>query len=138
MLKRKKFQAYSFSSFKVSSNFLSSFKYAFQGIFYTFKTQRNFRVHICLGFLAFVCGIWIQLNLSELSILFLTISSVIFLELINTSLESIVDLSVGKKYNKIAKISKDCAAGAVFVASLNSLIVAILLLLPPLYSKLTL
>ncbi|MFM7440360.1 MAG: diacylglycerol kinase, partial [Snowella sp.] len=49
----------------------------------------------------------------------------------NTALESVVDLTVGQSYHELAKITKDCAAGAVFIAAIAAVIVGSCLLVPP-------
>lgn len=54
------------------------------------------------------------------------------LELINTALEAVVDLTVEQSYHELAKIAKDCAAGAVLIAALTAVLVGGCLLLPPL------
>jgi diacylglycerol kinase (ATP) len=54
------------------------------------------------------------------------------LELLNTALESVVDLTVGQSYHELAKIAKDCAAGAVLISAIAAVIVASCLLVPPL------
>jgi len=59
-----------------------------------------------------------------------TIFSVLILELINTAIESVVDLNVKRKFNKLAKISKDCSAASVLLASINSLFVAAFIFFP--------
>jgi diacylglycerol kinase (ATP) len=57
---------------------------------------------------------------------------VLVLELLNTAIEAVVDLTVGTRFHPLAKIAKDCAAAAVLVAAIASLLVAGLLLVPPL------
>ena len=63
-------------------------------------------------------------------ILLVTIFSVLILEILNTSIESLVDLVVKKKFSNLAKIAKDCSAGAVLLASINSVIIGICLFIP--------
>ena len=63
-------------------------------------------------------------------ILFPVIMSVLILEILNTSIESLVDLIVEKKFSNLAKIAKDCSAGAVLLASINSVIIALYLFVP--------
>ena len=60
----------------------------------------------------------------------MTIFSVLILEILNTAIESLVDLVVKKKFSKLAKIAKDCSAGAVFLASINSVIIGLYLFIP--------
>ncbi|MFN5817442.1 MAG: diacylglycerol kinase, partial [Pseudanabaena sp.] len=64
------------------------------------------------------------------SIISLTIALVLVLELLNTALEAVVDLTVGREFHQLAKIAKDCAAGAVLIAAITALIIAGALLLP--------
>jgi diacylglycerol kinase (ATP) len=68
----------------------------------------------------------------SLAILALTSALVMVLELLNTALESVVDLTVGQSYHELAKIAKDCAAGAVLIAAIAAVIVASCLFVPPL------
>ena len=60
----------------------------------------------------------------------MTIFSVLILEVLNTSIESLVDLVIQKKFSNLAKISKDCSAGAVLLASINSVIIGLYLFIP--------
>ena len=58
------------------------------------------------------------------------------MELLNTAIESLVDLTVKQTYHELAKIAKDCAAGAVLVSAFVSLMVGLFTLVPPLTMKL--
>ena len=132
----KKFTSHRFLIKKRKNSLFASFTFASNGILYTFKNERNFKIHCLLGIIALIAAILLEINRTNLSILFLTIFSVLCLELLNTSIERTVDLYVGKKYSREAKIIKDCSAAAVLFASINSLFIAILILLPSLLSKL--
>ncbi len=119
-------------SWQVASNLLSSFKYAWCGIAYAFQTQRNFRIHVCIGALAIGLGVFLHLPSVEMAVIGLTSGLVLVMELLNTAIESVVDLAVKHSYHELAKIAKDCAAGAVLVSALAAVLVAGTLLLPPL------
>ncbi len=121
-------------SWKVASNLFISFKYAWEGVSYAFRTQRNFRIHTSVGSLAIGLGVFLQVSLVEISIITLTIGAVLAMELLNTAIESLVDLSVEQTYHQLAKIAKDCAAAAVLVSSFAAILIAGCLLLPPLYA----
>ena len=108
-------------------------KYAWTGIGYAFRTQRNFRIHTIIGTLAIGLGLFLQLTPVEIAIIGLTIGAVITMELLNTAIESVVDLTVGQSYHDLAKISKDCAAAGVLISALVALFVAGILLFPPLF-----
>lgn len=117
---------------KVASNLFASFGYAWQGVVYAFKTQRNFRIHVCLGSIAIILSFVFHLAPVEIAVMGLTVGAVLAMELINTALESVVDLTVKQTYHELAKIAKDCAAAAVLISAGVSLLVAGVLLAPPL------
>jgi len=120
-------------SWQVASNLLTSFKYAISGLTYAFQTQRNFRIHVVLGTLAIILAITLHLSLVEVTIIGLTVGAVLAMELLNTAIESVVDLTVKQHYHDLARIAKDCAAGAVLVSALVAVLVGGVLLLPPLW-----
>ena len=117
-------------SYKTSSNVLISFKYAFSGISYVLKTSRNFKIQLIFAVISLMIGLLLQITLSNYVILIATIMSVLILEILNTSIESIVDLLVKKEFSSLAKISKDTSAGAVLLASVNSVIIALYIFVP--------
>jgi len=119
-------------SLQVANNLWASFNFAWQGFSYAFKTQRNFRIHTLIGTVALSLSIYLKLPAGDLATITLTSGAVMAMELINTALESVVDLTVGQKYDPLAKIAKDCAAAAVLVSAIVALGVASVLLLPPL------
>jgi diacylglycerol kinase (ATP) len=125
-----------YQSWQVASSLLVSFRYAWIGLSYAFQTQRNFRIHVLIGSVAIALSVLLHLPRFEQALIGLTISLVLTLELINTALESVVDLTVGQTYHELAKIAKDCAAAAVLLGALVALWVAGLLLLPPLWQVL--
>ncbi len=117
-------------SYKTSSNVLKSFRYAFSGISYVLKTSRNFKIQLIFGVTSLTIGFLLQISQSNYVILIATIMSVLILEILNTSIESIVDLVVKKEFSSLAKISKDTSAGAVLLASINSVIIAVYIFVP--------
>ncbi len=121
-------------SWKIASSLAISFKYAWAGLSYAFETQRNFRIHTVIGTLAIGLGVFLHLKPVEISVIGITIGIVLAMELLNTAIESLVDLTVGQSYHELAKIAKDCAAGAVLVSAMAAAIVAVALLLPPFWT----
>jgi diacylglycerol kinase (ATP) len=119
-------------SWKVASNLFVSFKYAWAGISYSFQTQRNFRIHVSVCAMAIALSVFLHLQAVEIAVIGITSGLVLALELLNTAIESLVDLTVKQTYHDLAKIAKDCAAGAVLVSALVAVLVAGTLLLPPL------
>ncbi|WP_299408860.1 diacylglycerol kinase family protein [Acaryochloris sp. IP29b_bin.148] len=119
-------------SFKVAHNLFISFKYAWAGLSYTFQTQRNFRIHTVIGSVALSLGLSLHLQPVELAVIALTSGLVLVMELLNTALEAVVDLTVERTYHDLAKIAKDCAAAAVLVSAMAAVIIAGFLIIPPL------
>lgn len=121
-------------AFKIAPNLLISFRYAFAGVRYAFSTQRNFRIHTVIGTIAISLGIFLEISNVEMAVIGITIAFVLALELLNTALESVVDLTVKQTYHELAKVAKDCAAGAVLMGALAALFVAGIILFPPLFT----
>jgi diacylglycerol kinase (ATP) len=130
MERKKNFLGNRKESYKTSKNVFISFKYAFNGIYYVFRTSRNFRIQLIFALISLIIGFLLQVSLNNYVILIATIMSVLILEIINSSIESIVDLIVKKEFNGLAQISKDTSAGAVLLASINSVIIAVSIFLP--------
>ncbi|MGH2415400.1 MAG: diacylglycerol kinase [Microcystaceae cyanobacterium] len=121
-------------AWQVAPNLLISFKYAWAGVRYAFITQRNFRVHSFISVLAVSLGVFLKVAAVEMAVVTLTCALVMVLELLNTALESVVDLTVGQSYHELARIAKDCAAGAVLISAIAALLVASFILLPALFN----
>ncbi len=117
-------------SYKTSRNVLKSFKYAFSGISYVLNTSRNFKIQLIFAVTSLMIGFLLQISISNYVILIATIMSVLILEILNTSIESLVDLVLKKEFSSLAKISKDTSAGAVLLASINSVIIALYIFVP--------
>ncbi len=122
-------------AWRIASDLPASLRYASQGFVYGFLSQRNFRIHVFLGAVALGLGLWLRLSLINLAVLVLTVTAVLVLELLNTAIEAVVDLAIGRRFHPLARIAKDCAAAAVLVSSISSLLIAFLLLLPPFLSR---
>ena len=123
-------------SWQVAPNLFTSFRYAWAGIAYAFTTQRNFRVHTVIGSIAITLCWLLHVSNVEIAVICLTIGAVLVMEILNTALESLVDLTVGQTYHELAKVAKDCAAGAVLMAAIVALSIAILIFAPPLWDNL--
>ena len=106
--------------------FLKGFCCALRGIFYTLKNERHMRIHaVALVYVMFF-SVFFNLNIEKYAILLLTGALVIVSEIINSAIESVVDICKNE-YSIIAKIAKDMAAGAVLISAIFSVIIAILL-----------
>jgi diacylglycerol kinase (ATP) len=117
------------------SNLLSSFKYAFAGLAYLVRTQRNARIHLAISLVVVVLGFWSGLSRTEWAIIALTIGLVLAAESFNTVAEAAVDLA-SPQFHPLAKIAKDVAAGAVLLMAIAAVVVGLLILGPPLWRAL--
>ena len=107
----------------------NSFKYAIEGIWTSFKTERNMKRHIFIMILVIIAGIILKINKSEWIICIILFAIVIGSELFNTSIETIVDMVMPEK-NEKAKIAKDVSAGAVLVVAIGAAIIGLVIFVP--------
>lgn len=96
---------------------IKSFKYAFSGIWFAIKTQRNMRIHIIATIYVLFFSRYYNLSKTEYAVLFLTIALVISCEMINTAIELSVNIKT-KEQNYFAGKTKDVSAGAVLVSAI--------------------
>lgn len=110
-----------------------SFVYAFKGVFNTIKTERNMRIHItCLIYMFSILGFtdWFTLSRTDWAILVIASGCVLAGEVVNTAIESAVNL-VSEEYSALAGKAKDAAAGAVLISALFAVITGFIIMLQP-------
>lgn len=112
-----------------NKSLLSSFKYALEGVWHAFKHNRNLRIAFILALLTVLLGLYFQIKSLEMVIIVIAILLVILSEMINTSLEEMVDL-ITQEHRKEAKIAKDVGAGMVLVATIGSVVIGLFIFLP--------
>ncbi len=110
---------------------LRSFGHAVEGIVYAARTQPNLRVHLLVAVAVLVATLFTHLRRSETIAVVVLVALVIAMELMNTAIESVVDLLTAT-HHPLAKSAKDAAAAAVFVVALAAVVVGALLFLPTL------
>lgn len=106
-----------------------SFKFAFSGLETAVTKGRNFRIQIILGILAIILGIIYKISGFEWLSLILITASVLILELINTAIESIVNI-VSPEIRNEAKIAKDVSAASVLVAAIAAIFIGAVIFIP--------
>lgn len=115
--------------------FLRGFGYAFAGVAYAVRTQRNLRVHLVIAGLVAVAGWALRVTAIEWAILALAVGAVVSAELINTAAELTVDL-LTQEYHPLAKAAKDVGAAAVLAAALAAATVGVAIFGPRLWQLL--
>ena len=106
--------------------FFKSFVYALNGIRASFRDQRNVKVQSIVALITVVAGLYFRITPTEWSLILLSIAAVIGLEMMNTAMESLVDLVTTERKPLAGKV-KDVAAGAVLFASVIALILGIII-----------
>lgn len=112
---------------------VKSFGYAFRGIFTALTKERNMRIHtVCMLYMYFFLFAFdfFEISGTQLAIIFLANGLVIGGELINTAVERAVDL-YGNEHTENGKIAKDCAAGAVLVFAIFSVLCGFAIMYQP-------
>lgn len=109
----------------------NSFKYAFAGIWSSFKSERNMKIHVFVMLLVILLGLIFKLAIGEWITLIVVFALVIGSELFNTVIEIVVDM-ISLEKSPQAKLAKDISAGAVLVFAIASIIVGLLIFGPKL------
>jgi len=107
---------------------MKSFLHAGRGILYGYRTQVNFRIHIFGFIFLLVSAYYFQFETWELIVCLIVSALVFSAELMNTAMESVVDLC-SPEYNELAKIAKDCAAASVLILAAASVCIWIIIVL---------
>ena len=108
---------------------INSFKYAIRGIKSALKSEQNMKVHFIIMELVILMAIILNIRTFEWLIILICFMSVISSELFNTAIEKCVDLA-SPKFNELAKLAKDIAAGAVLVTAFFSALIGLIIFLP--------
>lgn len=110
---------------------VASFRYAFQGLIHVIKHEKNFQIHLIVAVAISVLSIFLELTKLEWLFIVLSIFGVFVLELVNSSIERVVDL-VTNEIKPLAKQAKDIAAAAVLLYAIMAVIIGMVILGPKL------
>lgn len=113
-----------------------SFSYAFRGLGTAFRSERSFRFQVFAALVLLATISFLPLAAWEQAFLVLVATLVLVLELVNSSLERLVDLAKPRLHAYAGEI-KDVMAGSVFVASIGAVILGIIILGPHLLTFLS-
>ena len=113
-----------------------SFRYAFQGLWYTLRTQPNAWIHAMATVFVVILASWLNVSRTDWALLVIVITLVWAAELSNTALEALVDLASPGPH-PLAKTAKDIAASVVLLTAICAVIVGLIILGPPLWSRIT-
>lgn len=106
-----------------------SFGYAFKGIDDVISNEPNMKIHVSVAILVVITAFLLKISMIEWIILVLLIGLVLAAEVINTTIENLVDMYT-KEYNEKAKVVKDTAAGTVLILAITAAIIGLMILVP--------
>ena len=104
---------------------LDSFNYALEGIIHVLRTQRNMRIHFAIATAVLVVALIVNVTKLELMALLISIAFVLIAEMLNSAVESAIDIAT-TSFDPMAKLAKDVAAGAVLIAATNAVAIGYL------------
>lgn len=109
---------------------LNTFRFAWKGIQYLFRTQPNARVHSVILLLVVIAGFFFKINRYEWLAVLLISALVFTAEGLNTALEILGDEIADGKWKNLVGRAKDVSAGAVLIAALFAVIVGLVIFVP--------
>lgn len=115
---------------KSLKRFIKSFGYSAEGIKYAFYHEQNIIVMLVVGIVAIVLGLVFDITYVERLVVLLLTGMVLSLEMLNTAIEAVVNLHDQNKKSHYGKVAKDCASGAVSIASIFAFLIGMLIYLP--------
>lgn len=116
-----------------SRSFQKSVMYALNGIRLAFRSQRNFRKHILIAILTFSIAFFLHVELIEFCMIIFANMFVLVVEMLNSVIEFVIDAYYKNKWAKLAKLSKDIAAGAVLLSAVTSAVISFLIFANKIY-----
>lgn len=108
---------------------IESFKHAIRGIRMVFSSEKNMQIHLIFVILVVFFGLLFCISPVEWMMCLLAFGLVMGAEMLNTAVETIVDL-VSPEYHELAGKAKDIAAGAVLLSSIFAAIVGLIIFVP--------
>ena len=110
-----------------------SFKLAWEGLWFVFKTERNMKLHCLMAAMAIICSLAFKINEIEFIFVIFSIALVFIAEAANTAFELLLDFIHGDKFHPDVKLLKDILAGGVFIAALNAFVIGLIIFIPRIF-----
>ncbi len=110
-----------------------SIKNASAGMFWAFRTQPNFKIHLALSLISILGGVFFKISYLEFLVIIIFISIGLVIEMLNTAIEKTND-AIDKSWRRDIKLAKDLSAGAMLIFSIMAFITACIIFLPRILS----
>ncbi|OGK29389.1 hypothetical protein A3B02_01780 [Candidatus Roizmanbacteria bacterium RIFCSPLOWO2_01_FULL_42_14] len=109
-----------------------SFKHAFDGIVWAWKSQPNYRVHTIIAISVVLAGLFFRIELIEWVMLTFVIAVGLVIETINTALEATAD-AITREWRAEIKIAKDASSAAMLTYAIGASIIAGMIFIPKIF-----
>ncbi len=108
---------------------LSSIKNSWNGLKSAYKNEQSVYIHLVCTVILLLLSFLLEISLTQWLIIIAIIGLTLVVELLNTAIESTVDL-VTEEFHPLAKVAKDMASAAEFVLTLTSALIALMIFIP--------
>jgi len=111
---------------------LRRFSFALDGLKAAYRSEQSFRIQLAVSVVVVLAGGLLGLTQLEWLFVIISIGVVLSFELLNTTIEKMLDLLHPARHDSV-KFIKDVSAAAVLLSSLAALIVGFVVFFPHLY-----
>lgn len=107
-----------------------SFKLAWEGVCFIFRTERNMKIHCVFALAAIAISFIFRISGIEFLFVVFSIALVLITEAANTAFELLLDFVHGDRFHPDVKLLKDIVAGGVFISAINAFVIGIVIFIP--------
>lgn len=108
---------------------LYNFVFSWQGLVYAYKHEKSMWIHAVLSLVTVILGLFLNLRGIEWLIIMIVLGAILSIELLNTGIESVVDM-ITHDFHELAKVAKDTGSAATFVASTIGVVTILSIYIP--------
>lgn len=108
---------------------LKSANFAIEGILHGARTQRHLRYHFYSAAIVLVGSYAVGVSRIEFLLISLAVILVLSAEMLNSAVETVVDL-LSPEFSEKARVAKDIAAGAVLITAFGAAVIGYIVLFP--------
>ena len=108
---------------------ISSIRNSWNGLRVAYKNEQSMYIHLIATVLLLLYSFFLEISRTQWLIIIAIIGLTLVVELLNTAIESTVDL-VTKEFHPLAKNAKDIASAAEFILAISAFIISLMIFIP--------
>lgn len=108
---------------------ISSIRNSWNGLRVAYKNEQSMYIHLIATVLLLLFSFFLKISMTQWLIIIAIIGLTLVVELLNTAIESTVDL-VTKEFHPLAKNAKDTASAAEFILAISAFIISLMIFIP--------